>query len=66
MRVQPWILAVAVLALLLLTIAMQTLSVTVHTRSGHTMVDSTSGLIGVLAAFLLPSGCAPRMSRAIS
>jgi signal transduction histidine kinase len=52
MRVQPWILAVAALALLLLTIAMQTLSVTVHTRSGHTMVDSTSGLIGVLAAFL--------------
>jgi signal transduction histidine kinase len=51
-RVQLWILAVAALALLLLTIAMQTLSVTVHTRSGHTMVDSTSGLIGVLAAFV--------------
>jgi signal transduction histidine kinase len=45
------ILAVALIALAL-TIALQALSVTVHSLSGHTMVDTTTALIGALASFI--------------
>ena len=51
MRAQLWMLAVALLALAL-TIVFQALSVTVYTLAGHTMVATTTGLIGALAAIV--------------
>jgi signal transduction histidine kinase len=50
-RAQLQILAVALIALAL-TIVLQSLSVTVHSLSGHTMVDTTAALIGALASFV--------------
>jgi signal transduction histidine kinase len=48
---QLQILAVAVIALAL-TIALQALSVSVHSFAGHAMVDTAAGLIGALASFV--------------
>jgi signal transduction histidine kinase len=42
----------AVLLAVAFTTAAHALSVTVHTLSGHTMVDTATGLIGALAAFV--------------
>jgi signal transduction histidine kinase len=50
-RAQLQILAVVLIALAL-TIVLQSLSVTVHSLAGHTMVDTTAGLIGALASFI--------------
>jgi signal transduction histidine kinase len=50
-RAYVQILGVALIALAL-TILLQALSVTVHSLSGHTMIDTACGLIGALAAFI--------------
>jgi signal transduction histidine kinase len=49
MRAQLRILAVALIALVV-TAVLQTLSFTVHSLSGHTTVETATGLIGALAA----------------
>jgi signal transduction histidine kinase len=51
LQAQLQILAVALIALAL-TIFLQTLSVTVHSLSGHAMADTATGLIGALASFI--------------
>jgi signal transduction histidine kinase len=51
MRAQLRILAVALLALAA-TAVLQALSFTVHSLSGHTTVETATGLIGALAAFV--------------
>jgi signal transduction histidine kinase len=43
---------IAVLAAVAFTIVSRTLSITVQSLSGHTMVDTVAGLIGALAAFV--------------
>jgi signal transduction histidine kinase len=51
-RSQLWVLVVALLVLVL-TAALQVLSVAVHTLTGHTMVATATGLIGALATLAL-------------
>jgi signal transduction histidine kinase len=51
MRTRLRILAVALIALAL-TAVLQALSFSVHTLSGHTAVETATGLIGALAAFV--------------
>ncbi len=51
MRVQLWVLTVSMIAVVA-TIVMQALSFTVPSLSGHTAVETATGLIGALAAFV--------------